>query len=275
MLRKGTEVEPIVRESRGLVIAAVSAMSVFGCGGESAVHGGEQAGGGQGGSAGAGASGGSSGASGESSGGSSPECRVYATSYDQRSTGAQSRFECEFSRESLTLACNDGQGVVTNETWATIEDAVAENRPVGNYRAVVYEASFMSDTIACSFRFDTSFDARGRATSIQATPELLEGPCAGYDVSYDAWDTEGRPTHGSSDEVSALEFPCSGQDLAISYDDVTRSVGFERTGGSGEGCFEVESTTIHDANGLPTLLTSNGAVVYEYTTLATAEICLD
>jgi hypothetical protein len=75
--------------------------------------------------------------------------------------------------------------------------------------------------------------------------------------------------------VSALEFPCSGQNLAISYDDVARSVGFERTGGSGEGCLDVESTTIHDANGLPMLLTSNGAVVYEYTTLATAEICLD
>jgi YD repeat-containing protein len=147
---------------------------------------------------------------------------------------------------------------------------VTDNRPVGNFKAVRFTTAVVNESVNCRFAFEVSFDSLGRVTSTVATPVILEGGCGSNSQFYDAWDSEGRPTHGTANGAGD---PCVGQDVSIDYDDESRVVAVTQTGGT--DCFAVDYAYTYDANGNVARATSGGEVVYDNTTLETQEICVD
>jgi hypothetical protein len=205
------------------------------------------------------------------------ECRKFASRATMSRLDGTINFECSFHRETLAITCQDSEAdggilaMATAESWATIEDAVGENRPVGKYKSSFYSTAVVDGPVACMFRFDMSFDSLGRVTSRRATPELLEGPCDASSESYDTWDSEGRPTHGSARSAGLGE--CYGQDLVIAYDDAAGTVSM--TLGEGSNCLHTTLVWTYDADGILIRYGFDETVVNDYTIHETQEICLE
>src|SRR6185503_19025397 len=203
-------------------VVVLAAVCLLACGGESSRE--SRGDGDRGGSAGSGATGNGG------SGGSATGCRVYASRFVQDRVGQSLNYECSFERAALTMRCTSDGDITTTETWATIEDAVTESRPVGKFKSATYTTAVSNATLMCTFRFDQSFDSLGRLTSVVATAEMLDESCTSNSVYYDSWDGDGRPTHGTAEGVG--NDPCFGQDLSVAYDDDHRIVTDTLTGGT-------------------------------------------
>lgn len=246
---------------------ALAILGVVACGAESIRRSGDDGDG----------SGGASGTSGSGGTAGAPiACRTYASRYVLSQPGSTMTVDCRFVRETLAMVCtDDGEdpslALTTSEIWATLEDAVTENRPIGKFKAKTFSNALVDGPIACMFRFDMSFDSLGRITAMRATPELLEGPCDANSETYDTWDSEGRPTHGSARSAGLGE--CFGQELDLAYDDAARSVTL--TLGEGSNCLVGTFASTFDENGILTRYTADDFVAAEYTTLETAELCVD
>jgi hypothetical protein len=206
---------------------------------------------------------------GGSGGGSGDSCRQYATEYTRTSSGEFEAWTCAFDRPSVTTTCTSDVGDVRATTWAGIENAVAENRPVGSRRA-----ERTTETIAFSSRpcrltrdFSHSHDGYGRLTAVEVTIDPT-APCGTSEVTYDAWDAAGRPTHGIENGVGGEL--CAGQDVSLTYDDALRTITSARSGGT--DCLAYTSVSQYDEDGIPTT-SMTGAIVTTYDTLQTGEIC--
>ena len=121
---------------------AIAALGVGGCGAESIRHSGDD--GSRGGSAGASGNGATSGTSGTD--GEPIPCRIYASRVTLTRPEGEFTYECTFYRDTLGMSCNrdfeNGFAYATAEQWATIEDAVTDNRPLGKYKAVSYSTAY-------------------------------------------------------------------------------------------------------------------------------------
>jgi hypothetical protein len=222
--------------------------------------------------------GGRGGAGTSGTGGTPPnDCRTYASRATITGLNGTIPFDCGFHPDTLSMGCSDSDdadgflNLATGEVWATIEDAVSENRPVGKYKSSYYGTAMVDGPVACMFRFDMSFDSLGRMTSKRATPELLEGPCDANSETYDAWDSEGRPTHGSARSSGIGE--CFGQDLTIAYDDAAGTVSTTLSGGS--NCLDDTSVWTYDARGILIRYAVGDTVVNDYAIHETQQICVD
>jgi hypothetical protein len=179
---------------------------------------------------------------------------------------------CDFDRPSLTMTCRRVGSVAYNvvTTWDTIEAVVAENQPIG-------WTTRRSETIvlspACAVVHEFSYDSSDRLASTEAMP--TSDSCGGPTVVYDAWDDEGRPTHGTTNGVGLLT--CMGQDLRVSYDDTARTVTAAYSGGT--DCRDETISLVYDADGIviESSYTTPGADTVESTFMieGRAEICTD
>jgi hypothetical protein len=217
---------------------------------------------------------GTGGATGGTAGGGAPgACRLYASRYVRENAGTETSYTCAFDRPSLTLSCTDGDDVYStrdwSDTWARIEDAVQDNRPLGKHTLVrSTEWSLYADLgIVCDFTFDYAYDSLGRLTSIVSTP--VSESCITSDVYYDSWDDEGRPTRGIA---TAAIGPCSEVDVTYEYDDANRTI-LSTSVGVGTECESRRSQSTWDENGLVLSVSDQSGNLYRYTTLETGEIC--
>jgi hypothetical protein len=156
-------------------------------------------------------------------------------------------------------------------TWESIAQVVSENQPIG-------WATRSTDTLVlspdCSVVHEYVYDSSGRLTGTEVS--TTGDACGGPRIVYDDWDDEERPTHGTTNGVGVLT--CMGQDLRVSYDDRTRTVAAEYSGGT-ECRDEIISLT-HDDDGIvvsSSYSTDGGAtaVVSTFTTQGRAELCTD
>jgi hypothetical protein len=246
---------------RGIAIAALGLMMISACGGRA------------------------------SSQGSTPSCRVYATEYAASGT-QQSTTTCAFDRGSLTLSCTTSDGLDagappsehSDMTWATIDDAVQEDRPIGKH-LFVRELFAFSALPNCSYTFTPSYDSSRRVVS-----EDLEsdGSCTTMNTVYSAWDSFGRPTLGTR---SGMVFttqglpaePCTGQQITEEFDDehhmvtVVTSGGTDGANGNPPGnCLDSTSFETFDENGILiaySVKEPSDSRSTTYTILGTASIC--
>jgi hypothetical protein len=154
-------------------------------------------------------------------------------------------------------------------TWATIDDAVGENRPIGFFRGIRSSVWISIDTVNCGFEYELTRDEIGRLTGIIPT-RIGDTTCGVNGAVYDAWDEQGRPTHGT--EYGVGIDPCQDQEVSIAYDDGNRIITRTRSGDS--DCSADTDTSTYDQDGIQT--SSNvGTDSYTYVTLETAEICVN
>jgi hypothetical protein len=229
-----------------------------GTGGETGGTGGEtSATGGDGGSA---LTDGSGGAPGEN-------CRRYATEFSVTSSMDVQTSTCAFDRPALTQTCTTERGDVTTTIWATIDDAVRENDPLGIRRADRVEQYIAFPGAACRLTQDLQYDGAGRQTATVVTidPDM---PCGTNELAYDEWAPDGRPTHGIENGVGGEL--CAGGDVTIAYDDDLRTLTTTRSGGT--DCLDSTSVASYDEDGFRTGSVT-GSIVITYQTLATGEIC--
>jgi hypothetical protein len=156
-------------------------------------------------------------------------------------------------------------------TWESIAAVVADNRPIGL-------ATRSRDTVVlssdCSVIHDYVYDSSGRLTGTEVS--TTGDACGGPRIDYDDWDDEGRPTHGTTNGVGVLA--CMGQDLRLSYDDATRTVTADYSGGT--DCRDEIISLTYDDDGIivaSSYSTDGGAtaVVSTFTIQGRAEICTD
>jgi len=212
------------------------------------------------GESGAGNTGGSGGAPGES-------CRLYTAAFTVTTTSGVQASSCAFDRPTLTLTCTTERGDVTTTIWATIDDAVRENRPLGTRRADRVEQYIAFPGAECRLTQDHQYDGAGRQTATVVTidPDM---PCGTNEIAYDEWAPDGRPTHGIENGVGGEL--CAGGDVTFTYDDVQLTITTTRSGGT--DCAESTSVVSYDESGFRTGSVV-GSIVTTYETLATGEIC--
>ena len=212
------------------------------------------------------------------SGGANGSCRLYATQATTVTGSTRYVSTCSFDRPTITMHCTSapvsppGTSSTNSTTWATIEDALASNHPIGKFTLAhtAYSAG------PCSYTVDYLYDSSGRSTTLHVV--LLPGSpadCAVPDeVTNTAWDALGRPTAGT---FSVTRFSCNGT-RTLSYDDVSRTVTLVKsacTGGS-TGESALTSTSTYNADGLllQGTTTINGMTSAIVETIgATAQIC--
>jgi hypothetical protein len=155
--------------------------------------------------------------------------------------------------------------------WDTIGAVVAENQPIG-------WTTRRSETIVlspdCSVVHEFVYDSSDRLAATEASP--TSDSCGGPNVVYDAWDDQGRPTHGTTNGVGLLA--CMGQDLQVAYDDTTRTVTADYSGGT--DCRDETISLTYDADGIAiasSYSTDGGATAVEstFTIEGRTEICTD
>jgi hypothetical protein len=209
----------------------------------------------------------------DDTGSTDPLCRTYATQYRVTSDEGSELGTCDFDEPSLTMTCRRYGNVIYDvlTTWDSIDAAVRDNQPIGF-------ATRASDTIVltsdCSVVHDYVYDSSDRLTATEAS--TTGDSCGGPSIAYDAWDEEGRPTHGTTNGVGVLD--CMGQNLQFSYDDATLSVTAAYSGGT--DCRDETIGITYDADGIvvSTSYSIDGgatAVVSTFTTAGRAEICTD
>lgn len=188
-----------------------------------------------------------------------PECRTYATAYTfSSSLGANYEYSCSHAETSqgFELSCAQGGGVDTRY-WASTADFVAESRLVG----LQYSRRFARDLTGDGtedFEFSFEYDDMGRLERTSTDGEVS--------TTYDAWDDEGRATHG------ARAGQCAGTMLTSSYDDDARTVRDDDIGGPA-GC-ETWIERTFDENMIITDVAYPDGVTATYTTHATDTVCL-
>ncbi len=202
---------------------------------------------------------------------SEPACRPYATQYRVISIEGAELVTCDFDRPSLSMTCRRvgtaAYDVVT--TWDTIDAVVAENQPIG-WTTRRSETLVLSSE--CSVVHEFVYDSSDRLAATRAS--TTGDSCGGPNVDYDAWDDEGRPTHGTTNGIGILA--CMGQDLRVTYDDATRTVTAAYSGGT--DCRDETISLTYDVDGIvvaSTYSTDGGATAVEstFTTEGRAEIC--
>jgi len=251
--------------------------SVAGDGGSGNVGGGQAGQATRGGSGGdtSGTAGDASGTAGENGsgntggGGGTPgeNCRLYTAEFTVTASIETQTWTCEFDRPSLTLTCTSERGDVTSTIWASIDDAVDENRPLGTRRADRVEQYIAFPGAECRLTQDHQYDGAGRqtATAVTIDPDM---PCGTNQIAYDEWASDGRPTHGIEEGVGGEL--CAGGDVTIAYDDDLRTITTTRSGGT--DCLDSTSVVSYDENGFRTGSVV-GSIITTYVTLATGEIC--
>ena len=210
------------------------------------------------------------GMSGGNGGTSAAGCRRYATAYTVSSTGKFVTVSCAFERASLAMTCTTDAGDVTVTTWATIEDAVGEYRPIGLRRAAGTEETIAFTSGECRLSRDFHYDGAGRLTALTVTIDP-DAPCGTNEATYDTWDADGRPTHGLENGVGGET--CVAGEVSFAYDDAARAITTTHSGGT--DCVAFTTVLNHDADGLRTTAVNgtSGAVTSTYQTLATGELC--
>jgi hypothetical protein len=206
-------------------------------------------------------------------------CRKFAAWY----TTENDEVTCDFEREALSLRCESTEFGVTTTTYATIDDAVGDNRPLGKItysrRTLVVPEVIITETMG--------YDAAGRPTSsrptIEETPPVENASHGSYGFEYTAWDAEKRPTQAYVTIV--YEGPgrppggCAGQDETREYDDANRRYVVTRPDGGGPLCQGFVTTWTFDADGIliEEAFEREGLAVARntQTTLETGEICRD
>jgi hypothetical protein len=208
-----------------------------------------------------------------------PQCRKYAAWY----TTDIDEVTCDFDRDTLSLRCDSVQFGISTTTWATIEDALAENHPIGKI-AYSYRSFMMPDV---TFTDTISYDDAGRPTSSHPTivvaPSVENQGFGSDSFEYTAWDAEKRPTRATVTLV--VEGPalpptgCGGQEETYEYDDANRKYVVARTVGGGPLCRGIVRTWIFDADGIvieeARQFVEPGVIIVPYTTLEIGEICRD
>ena len=202
-------------------------------------------------------------------GGGAPgtNCRSYATEFTVTSSGSFQTVTCTFDRASLTQTCTTERGDITSTIWATLADAVRENRPLGARRADRVE-QLIAFPAECRLTQHFQYDSSGRLSATVVTIDP-EAPCGTNQAVYDAWDADGRPIHGIENGVGGEL--CAGGDLSFTYDDPLRTITTVHSGGS--DCLAFKTIANHDADGLRTTAGNGTRISSTYQTLATGEIC--
>jgi hypothetical protein len=209
------------------------------------------------------------GGSGNAGGSGAPgeNCRRYTAQFTVTSSSETQTSTCAFDRPSLALTCTTERGDVTTTIWATIDDAVRENQPLGTRRADRVEQYIAFPGAECRLTQDLQYDGTGRQTASLVTIDP-EAPCSTNQIAYDAWAPDGRPTHGIEDGVGGEA--CAGGDVTVAYDDTLRTITTTRSGGT--DCLDSTSVVSYDEDGFRTGSVV-GSIVTTYQTLATGEIC--
>jgi hypothetical protein len=204
----------------------------------------------------------------DGSGGAPGEnCRWYTAQFTVTSAIDVQTSICAFDRQSLTLTCSTERGDVTATIWATIDDAVRENQPLGMRRADRVEQYIAFPGAECRLTQDLQYDGAGRQTASLVTIDP-EAPCGTNQIAYHEWTSDGRPTHGIENGVGGET--CAGGDVTIAYDDALRTITTTRSGGT--DCPDSTSVVSYDEHGFRTGSVV-GSLITTYQTLATGEIC--
>jgi hypothetical protein len=209
-------------------------------------------------------------------------CRLFAARF-QRSDQTEVS-DCSFERASLTLSCVLPDRVVST-AWDTIDDAIADNRPVG--RITLSTRSF--DSTEARFTESVGYDDSGQPLFMNATAESKDpNSTASYgheSATYFGWDGAGRPIEAVLALVWSAPirqgFHCDGQRQTYEYDDANHRVVTTRSGGEGLNCRAYTTTTTYDDAGLLVSETYEfedprpPVQVVEYATFEAREICRD
>jgi hypothetical protein len=215
-------------------------------------------------------------------GATTESCRLFAARF-QRSDQAEMSV-CAFERASLTLSCILPDRIVST-AWDTIDDAVADNRPVG--RITLSTRSF--DSAEARFTESVGYDDSGQPRFMNATAESKDpNSTASYgheSATYLGWDGARRPTQAVLALVWSAPirqgFHCDGQLQTYEYDDANHRVITARSGGEGLNCRAYTTMTTYDDAGLLVSETYEfedprpPEPVVEYATFEAREICRD
>lgn len=212
--------------------------------------------------------------------GDQPEalCRKFPARYTMASVEAT----CDFERETLSLRCLSADFGVVTTTWATIDDAVNEDRPLG--RITFSRRIHVSPEVTVTETM--SYDDAGRPTSsnptVEETPPLENIIIGSYGFEYTAWDAEKRPTRASVSAVydgpGTPPGSCARQDETREYDDANRRYVVTRVAAGGPLCQGFVATSTFDADGILMELAIERDGLVErvtQTTLEVGEICSD
>jgi hypothetical protein len=178
-----------------------------------------------------------------------PECRVSVTqavtessSTDPMRSGKRHRERtCAFDLATNTLACEylsteTGDRSTSVATWASREDAVAENYPIGRLRLaslrVDYERPVPADAPReaflngpCAYTSSVTYASDGRPLSAAHKPD--DERCRESSILYSDWDDAGRPLRGVAMQMTSQESGfvklCGESHVTLSYDDDNRT----------------------------------------------------
>jgi hypothetical protein len=182
-----------------------------------------------------------------------------------------------FDRNTITLSCSPsppsgGVAPTSSTTWASLEAAVASDRPIG--RRTLSQSAV---TGSCPTTTAWSYDAAGRPLS--TTPTLEPGASSSClvltSLAFSAWDPFARPTAATFSRVNiSSNASCTGT-ITNSYDDANNTItGSESACGILAGSMVVVK---YDSDGIVIGATStlpDGRVATSTDTiLATAQIC--
>ena len=226
---------------------------------------------------GAGPTGGALPTGGASGTGPTEECRIYASRFTRTAGQTTLETECDFDRPGLTLRCTTTDNVTTTTSWDTIDDVLADNRPVGHFTS----SRRTWDDGSCFIAETVGYDVRRlpEAVSAQAVSASPEQSCGHESLVYDLWDGQGRPKRALVHMVWSsppIEL-CSGEEETYDYFDDTNMMVESHLGGMGLSCDPYLRATTFDPDGLLVREHYESGVYlqYDYTTLETASICRD
>jgi hypothetical protein len=205
-----------------------------------------------------------------------PLCRRFATQTREVRTGTPAAGEtmttCAFDSTQIALTCTtfDAGGNSSTSTvtrWASVEDAVAHNVPIGLSSAQRVSSLRGPCTITQEYRYD----AQARLTTIQSSVDTAA--CGSFSAVYDSWDSRKRPLTGTMTGVGTLA-GCTGQKVTRDIDDARGSLTVSYR--QGAGCSDGTVVQSYDAEGILLSLQADspsGQQTVTHTILATSTIC--
>lgn len=90
-----------------------------------------------------------------------------------------------------------------------------------------------------------------------------------WQVTYSAWDANGRPTTGTGTFTENMTTTCSGRTVSIAYNDTLRTRTVTASGGSGTNCTYGSMTLMQDAEKIAT----NNTQGHNFTANTTEQLC--
>ncbi len=204
-------------------------------------------------------------------------CRIYLTNFSRTTTTTDlpqgpvmttNSWNCTFDRSTITTTCTTtaGPASTSTTTWASIDDAVASEHPIGKFT----HRTSRTTSDACVITNTLSYDLSGRATSSLATASATT--CKGTSLVYGPWDPLGRPILATVFGVGAET--CMGGNMTLSYDDALRTVTTTHSGGV--GCVSWTTTARYNADGIviaSTLSQGSISATSDLSIVSTAQIC--